>query len=280
MTIVCRQPSRAATVAGCRPAGSSDDDQFVVRPRRELPDAAHAGGEQVELARAFPSQLPGRGDDNRDERRVTNGALDAEHAGCGSRQHLRAQVVALHVVFEREPAGVHGPWLGKPGARRGFGQLAPVVQDPRDVMDAARALHQPEHQVVVLSALITTAESADVLEQRPAHHHQMARVHAREEVIGRPVRFEIRIASRPGEIELVLVGVDQVRRGFVVEEPGHVKECVGRQLVVMIEKRNEVAGSYLQGGVAGCRNVRVLLEVDDRDPGIILVLAQYRQRCR
>ncbi len=64
-----------------------------------------------------------------------------------------------------------------------------------------------------------------------------------QEVVRRPVRLEVRIAARAGEVELVLVGVDHVGVGVRIEMRDDLCQRIGRQLVVMVEQGDEFAAA-------------------------------------
>ena len=143
-----------------------------------------------------------------------------------------------------------------------------MIQHLRDVVDPRRALHQPQQQVVVLRALVAGPEPADLVQQRAPHHHQVARVHAGQEVLGRPVGLEVRLAARARQVQLVFVRVDDVGVGMCVEVPDDLEQRVRRQLVVVIEQRDELAVRQLQRGVRGGRDAAVRRGVANADPRI------------
>ena len=81
-------------------------------------------------------------------------------------------------------------------------------------------------------------------------------------------------------LQLVLVRVDEVGVGVLVQMGDHFEQRVGRDLVVVIEKRDELALGQRQRGIrrrgdAGVRRQRV-----NPDPRIVLRLAQHLARFR
>ena len=97
-------------------------------------------------------------------------------------------------------------------------------------------------------------------------------------MLRRPVRLEVRIAAAPFEIELVLVRVDQVCVRVFVQVPDDLEQRVRRQLVVVIEHDDELAGGGRQRGIRRGRDVAVLWKTRDRDPRIGRQLAEQRPR--
>ena len=72
---------------------------------------------------------------------------------------------------------------------------APVVEDPRDVVDALGALADPEHELEVLDLVEGGVEAADLLGERAADDQQVADVHRPERVGRRPVGLEERVGA-------------------------------------------------------------------------------------
>ncbi len=98
--------------------------------------------------------------------------------------------------------------------------------------------HQAKQQVVVLGAFKADAKSANVLDELPPHHHQVAGVHVAEKELRRPVRLEVRFAARTRFVELVLIRVDHVGVRVRVQVPDNLRQRLWRQLVVVIEERD------------------------------------------
>ena len=96
----------------------------------------------------------------------------------------------------------------------------------------------------------------------------MARVHARQEIFGGPVRFVEWIAAEPIFIDLVFIAIDPVRGWMLIMSDGDFKQRVFRKLVVMIEQSNELARSNLQRRVRRFRYMAILRAADHFDPAI------------
>ena len=147
-------------------------------------------------------------------------------------------------------------------------------------MNPGRVVHQPQHEIVVLGALVAASEAADPFDQRAAHHHQVAGVHVGQEVIGRPVRLEVHVAPPAVELELVLVRVDEVGILVLVQMRNHFEQRVRGELVVVVEKRDEFALRKRQRFVRRDRDAAVGGQPLDFDPRIALVLAKYSMSLR
>ena len=198
------QRTRSA-IGSCRTQpGRSGESATTMISNREYPVFAR-------LRRQDASGVAASGsadrNDDRDQRRSGDLVADPERARCRAGQHLGAFARAPEMIGQCAAGGFVRPRLGVERARRRFRQLAPPIQDLRDVVDAGRPLHHPQHQVVILCPFVAEAEAADLFDQTSPHRHQMARVHAREEMLRRPVGLEVRIAAPPFEVELVFVRV-------------------------------------------------------------------------
>ena len=98
----------------------------------------------------------------------------------------------------------------------------------------------------------------------------------REEMLGRPVRLEIGIASLAAQVELVFVRVDHVGVGMLRSAALHdLRQRIRRQLVVMIEQGDELAAwpaPAPHSTPRRCRDSRRRMQTETR---IGLVLAQH-----
>ena len=98
---------------------------------------------------------------------------------------------------------------------------------------APRRLAQPEEEVVVLAAVALAPLAAQLLEQRPLEHRQMADVVAAQQVVGGKVGLEVG-SQRPADVfgEQGLVAVEEAVRlpgGPQLEDgPPHGAHGVGR----------------------------------------------------
>ena len=95
---------------------------------------------------------------------------------------------------------------------------------------------------------------------RPARagRPQVTGVHAREERVGRPVGFEVRLAVQARLVDLVLVGIEHVDVGKAIDRKRDLEERIGREDIVVIEKADELTGCYFERGVRRTCDVTVL----------------------
>ena len=162
----CERPQRAlGSAARRRPA--DHDHELVVLVRRLLDDAANGLREQVDRPAVDGPEPAGGRDHEGDERRAAHPSLARDRARRAAGHHLGVEAAAAHVVLERQAARVERPRLGLRRARGRLRELAPVIEDARDVVDRrVAALHQAQEQVVVLRALVAGPEPADLARAR------------------------------------------------------------------------------------------------------------------
>jgi hypothetical protein len=137
------------------------------------------------------------------------------------------------------------------------------------VEDGPGALGRLQHQIPVLGALELLVEAADLLDEGAAEDAEVAGVHLRAHPLRRPVGLEEGRGVPPGEVDLVLVGVDVVGLGIAVDRRGDVGESVGVQRVVVVEQGDELAARHRQRLVGGGDDAAVALAVLDPDAGIL-----------
>ncbi len=137
---------------------------------------------------------------------------------------------------DRTCAGVETAGLrfarGGGRSRRG----APVVEHERDVDDPARVLACPEREVVVLRPFEAGPESAQRVEQRAAHDESVRKVHVAEQSLRRSLRLELRRIAATVDIDLVVVGIENVGVGGGGERQRDLADRIGSELVVLVEK--------------------------------------------
>ena len=141
----------------------------------------------------------------------------------------------LQVSFQSEPPRFERTGLA-PNVVRGRGQTAPpVVKNARHVVDAGRAFDDSQKQIVILRAIEFGMETADLAHHFGTDNREMADVIAGQKIIRRPVRFKNRrIESLLGEF--VFVGIKQVGIAMVLKPFDVLKQSVGLEQIVMIEK--------------------------------------------
>ena len=130
------------------------------------------------------------GEDEVDGHRRIDPVHDAVEAGKLAELDLGVDPAAPQMLGDRSRLGEIGVGLGV-AAGGGAGVGAPVVEDPGDVGDPVGPLHQPQHEVVVLAAVEPRLEAAELDGQRPPVDPEMAGVHERRHVLGRPARLGV-----------------------------------------------------------------------------------------
>ena len=91
-------------------------------------------------------------------------------------------------------------------------------------------------RIVILTAFEALAHSAEVFDERTPIDAEMGGVHTREERVRAPIRFEVGIDEFAGRVvQLIFVGVDEIRVGSHVEQECNFEERIRRQDVVVIQ---------------------------------------------
>ncbi len=260
------------------PGSVSDEQDLVVLVIGERCQAGDRLGDEVDPLAARQPQPAGRRNDDRHQRLRADVAPDAVQAGRAAVEDVGTHRGAADVILERQAPGVDRPWLRLGRAGRRLRMLAPVIEDPGNVMDARRPLHDAKQQVVVLRAFVAGAKPAGIEGDLPPHHHQVAHVHGREKMLGRPVRLEAGIAAFAARIELVFVRVDHVGVAILVQPQRDFRQGVRRQLVVVIEQGDELAGGQRQRRVRRGGDAAILGGERQPETRIVLVLAQRPDR--
>ncbi len=168
------------------------------------------------------------------------------------------------------------PWLRAFVSGSGLGNPPPLIQHLRHVVNPRRVVDEAQNEIVILGSFIALTKAADAFDERSAHHHQVTGVHVGQEMLGRPVRFEVHVAPCAIEFQLVLVRVDEVGVLVLVQMCDHLEQGVRCEFVVVIEKRDEFAFRKRQRFVRRCGDAAVGGEHLDLDARIALVLAKYR----
>ena len=143
-----------------------------------------------------------------------------------------------------------------------------MIQYPRNMRHQPGDLRAAKRQVVILRAVERPAQTAHLLKQRLAHHHQVADVVARPQVVRAKVRLEVRVGV-PAAVfrHLVLVGIDQV--GLLpLDGLGHLPQRIRLQQIVMVAQGQPF--SFRQGSraVGAAGNALVLLPVMHMQPSV------------
>ncbi len=128
-------------------------------------------------------------------------------------------------------------------------------------MDGLRASGEPQRQIVILRAAEFRAKAAYFVEEVLADHQQMQQVHHRQQMIGRPVRLAEMVDKFAAVVELVFVGVEEIDFGIYVDGLRHFVEGFRRELIVVVEHGQVIAGRNLHRSV-GCGGDTLVLFVN------------------
>ena len=140
-----------------------------------------------------------------------------------------------------------------------------MVVDPSDVLDLAGPLGHAQDEVPVLGTVVAGSEAAHLLDERPAGHAEVARVHLRAEPLGRPVWLQEGVVADALLVDLVLVRVEVVDLGVGADGQVDRFEGTGVELVVVVEEGHELAGGHVEGVVRGGDDPAGLGAVPDLD---------------
>src|SRR5215218_5290545 len=113
------------------------------------------------------------------------------------------------------------------GGYGGIGSHPPMVEDLGHVENSVCALGGTQKQVVVLGPLEALPEPAEFFQEASAVDTQVGDVVGRQQKIGRPARLEARLRPVALPIYCVVVRVDEVDFGMLLEKLDHLEESVG-----------------------------------------------------
>src|SRR5215211_8139917 len=106
---------------------------------------------------------------------------------------------------------------------RGTGRGPPMVQNLRNVTDLVGALGGAQNQIIVLTTVETFSESADIFHEASPANDQAGDVVAGQKKIRRPAWFEAGTSPVPFLVYLILVGVDEVGPGLLLQNLYHLE---------------------------------------------------------
>src|SRR5437588_9415632 len=98
-----------------------------------------------------------------------------------------------------------------------------------------------------MRAPLLTLKSAGLLPDVTGNGHHLAKVHAREEQVGGPVRFENRCDAMALVVEPVFIAVNQIGR----RRRGKPMQCAWREPIIRVE-RQQVTTVALRGSLVQC----------------------------
>ena len=137
----------------------------------------------------------------------------------------------------------------------------PAVEHERHVHDVRRAGREAERRVpVVTAARVVGAVAAGLERQCPLEHHQVRRRRGREGAEVRPGRSPHQVGRRPGQADLLLVGIEQIRRATLRDEEAEDAQRVGVEDVVAVDRDDVGAAGLLQQIAIAADDVAVVLD--------------------
>src|SRR5213594_3986495 len=86
----------------------------------------------------------------------------------------------------------------------------------------------------------------------------MIDVIVREEHLRRPVGLELGIIAAARRVNLILVGIDQVGIGMILEQSDVMEKSIWGQGIVVVHESNELAGGQVGGTIARATDVSIL----------------------
>lgn len=116
---------------------------------------------------------------------------------------------------------------------------AAVVQDLRHVPYSDRMISNAQRQFIIMRTLLLTLKMAGLLPDVTANSHHTADVHAREQQVGGPVRFEDRCDAMPLVIEPVFIAVNQIGRCRC----GKPMQCARSEPIIWVKREQVTTGS-------------------------------------
>ena len=132
---------------------------------------------------------------------------------------------------------------------------------------------------MVLTAFVAKPHAPEAPPERGSHAERLPRIHVGQQHLGREIRLEMRMRPPPLGVDLVAVGVEQVRLRMLGHVEGQLRQGVRRQYVIMVQQHDEVAAGQLDRAVRRGRDVSVLgpeHQLDPRIPGKCLQVGRHR----
>ena len=185
--------------------------------------------------------------------------------------HTRPGKISLDGTFSRIKS-IH--LTGRIIRRRGF-MSAPVVQDFRDMADHLCLFHTPENKVIVLRAVILSAKTTRLPNQRRPRHKKMGNI-----VIG-PQKIQIKIRFKMGLKMLgkvcrylIFIRINHIHQRIffplqmLVHHFHHPIERLRRQKIVMIQKPQKFSLCHGECFIGIFRDSQIFLQFFHFDPGI------------
>src|SRR5579863_8353309 len=110
-----------------------------------------------------------------------------------------------------------------------------MIQNARYVPDPRVLVRNSQHRIVILRAVVFAAESSDFFPALLGNDQQMAKIHAAQEQVRRPIWFQKGLRVTTFGIEKILVGVNNVRR-LIAHLLRHIVQSERRQDSLGVEK--------------------------------------------
>ena len=164
-----------------------------------------------------------------------------------------------------------------------FGRRPGVVKNLGDMNNAAGSLRRPQQQIIMARLGQAGAEPPYLFHQAAAQDGEVADVVMTAERVRRPIRFKMWLrALQSGPVEVVLIGIHQIRVRQRVKRVRDFMESEGRQGVMLVEDGDVVSGSLRERAVTDFREVPDRREPADAYAGLLLpgLLQAPEDACR
>src|SRR5262245_58456910 len=117
-----------------------------------------------------------------------------------------------------------------------------MVKNMRDVHDFSRLLGGSQGKIVILRQVELLAETAEGKGKHASVGAYMSDIHERVKQIGTPFWFEEWLCPFTRSQQTIFVTVKDVGRGPAADRVGQFIKCKGREHIIMIDQRDEIAG--------------------------------------
>src|SRR5258707_8231910 len=121
-----------------------------------------------------------------------------------------------------------------------------MIKYPRNMRDFIGLLRHSQHEVEVLNAIVSAVETTNQLCNAAPYHQKMADIHDAAEQDGRPIRLVKGFRWPPFDIDLVLVTIEHVDVGPLVQTAYISQKSIWGQGIIMVEHCDELATRHGQ----------------------------------
>ncbi len=132
------------------------------------------------------------------------------------------------------------------------------------MVNVRRVRDNAEKKIVILRAFKFRTESTEFLDKGASQRGEMADVVKGKKEIGGPVRLEERrVEAILGQF--VFVRINQVGLGMLLKQFRGLKERIGFQQIIMIEKTDPFSSRLSESKVRSCANPLVVSKTNEFD---------------